>query len=405
MKKNLLYLFAFVVAAFTVTSCSDDDKPAVPGSSFEAKAYTATDNNFAVTVNGSAMLGKAAQFTPTGDGKATITITGESLDLGSLMTDEEGIPSGLAFPTAGVIPGSPSTTLTVDLVGDADKCAFEGASQSDYCTYSYSGSVTSDNLSINFTDVKLTNQSLAGKWNVPESEGNFYNLFRVNWKSETLVNVFFPMPIETIVSFALGMPLIPTEGDDPVSVATMYEKVLDYVTFTEDGFITARYADTENDFTMADAPKGVAQYVVESDNTIRVFLNPANIIAATVKLAQRSRSMDIAALTEGLMTNLVPMLVNGVPLHYSASIGDSDGNIDETKTAFYLDTETLLPILKTIAPVFQDEEVIKSIVDMASQDPNMASMAGMIEPLLTALPDVINTTSVVEIGVNLQKAE
>lgn len=403
MKKNLLYLFAFVVAAFTVTSCSDDDKPAVPGSSFEAKAYTATDNNFAVTVNGSAMLGKAAQFTPTGDGKATITITGENLDLGSLMDNNPA--STLKFPTAGVLPGSASTTLSVELIGDPDKCAFEGSGTSEYCTYSYSGSVTSDNLSINFTDVKLTNQSLAGKWNVPESEGNFYNLFRVNWKSETLVNVFFPMPIETIVSFALVMPLIPTEGDDPVSVATMYEKVLDYVTFTEDGFITARYADTENDFTMADAPKGVAQYVVESDNTIRVFLNPANIIAATVKLAQRSRSMDIAALTEGLMTNLVPMLVNGVPLHYSASIGDSDGNIDETKTAFYLDTETLLPILKTIAPVFQDEEVIKSIVDMASQDPNMASMAGMIEPLLTALPDVINTTSVVEIGVNLQKAE
>lgn len=33
----------------------------------------------------------------------------------------------------------------------------------------------------------------------------------------------------------------------------------------------------------------------------------------------------------------------------------------------------------------------------------MGSMAGMLPPILKSLPDVINTTSKVELGLNLQK--
>ncbi len=84
---------------------------------------------------------------------------------------------------------------------------------------------------------------------------------------------------------------------------------------------------------------------------------------------------------------------------------DADGNIEENPDAvsFYLGTETLLPILKVVSPVFADQDMIDLIVGIASQDPNMGAMAGMLPGILQALPDVIGTTSRIELGINLNK--
>lgn len=409
MKKNLLYLFAFVATAFMAASCSDDDKPAAPGSSLESKAYTTTGGDLAVNLNGAPMLGKVAQFSPVADSKATITLTGEALNLDEIisgvMSAEADNQPVFAFPTAGILPGSPSATLSVELKGDAGDCSFEGSDATEFCTFSYSGKVSAGNLALNFSDVKLKNTAIAGKWDLPALDNNFYNIFRVNWVAEKMVNVGSEMPIGTLVGLIFVLPMLPDEnGETTLTIGDMLEKVLESVTFGEDGFITARYADTKNDFTMTDAPEGVAQYVVTGDGSIRVYLNPANIIAASTTLARSSRSFDITALIEGLMTNVVPMLSNGVPLHYGPAL-NAAGAADETKTSFYLGTETLLPILKAVAPLFEDEEIVNAIIEAAKADPDMGSMAGMLELILKDLPEVINTTSVVEIGINLQKAE
>lgn len=410
MKKNLIYLLAFVTAAFMATSCKNDDKPAAPGSTLEAKTYSVSANDFAVNLNGTAMLGKAAQFTPGNDGNATIKLGGEALNLdeiiGGIMTADDNQPV-FSFPTAGVLPGSPNTDLSVDLVGDADKCAFEGSDETDYCTFSYSGSVSADKLALNLTNVKLKNLKVAGTWNLPDFDHNFYNLFRVNWVAEKGLEMFgTEMGVGVVAGVMFIKPMLsPDENGNPTkSIADMLCEVLESVTFGEDGFITARYADSENDFTMTDAPKGVAQYVVTDDNTIRVYLNPANIIASAMTLARSSRSFDVSSLIETLMTNVVPMLSNGVPVHFSPAL-DASGATDDSKTSFYLGTETLLPILKAVAPLFEDEDIIKAIVEAAAQSPSMSGMASTLEGILRSLPGVINTTSVVEIGINLEKAE
>lgn len=214
------------------------------------------------------------------------------------------------------------------------------------------------------------------------------------------------MGVGVVAGVMFIMPMLsPDENGNPTkSIADMLCEVLESVTFGEDGFITARYADSENDFTMTDAPKGVAQYVVTDDNTIRVYLNPANIIASAMTLARSSRSFDVSSLIETLMTNVVPMLSNGVPVHFSPAL-DASGATDDSKTSFYLGTETLLPILKAVAPLFEDEDIIKAIVEAAAQSPSMSGMASTLEGILRSLPGVINTTSVVEIGINLEKAE
>lgn len=99
------------------------------------------------------------------------------------------------------------------------------------------------------------------------------------------------------------------------------------------------------------------------------------------------------------------MLTAGIPIEYGQAQYTKDGKVVtiENTTAFYLGTETLLPILKIAKPLFSDEDFVKSIVEEASKDPNMGIMAMMLPGILNAIPEIIDTTSKVEIGINLTK--
>ena len=113
---------------------------------------------------------------------------------------------------------------------------------------------------------------------------------------------------------------------------------------------------------------------------------------------------------ENLLPKLIPLLSQGFPVNYGPALVPDEveddlmvPSTDPNFVSFYLDTNTLLPILKDIAPLLGDDDVVNFIVQAASQDPDMGFMASMLPPILKSLPDVINTTSKVELGLNLQK--
>lgn len=428
MKLKFIYALAIAGALSTFTSCSDDD-PA-PGSSLEQKTYSSDD--LTLNFNGAPLIGKTVTFTPGNDGKGTVTLAGESLDPSQILdmitraaADDQPTRT---IPTAGVLPGSPSVSIPVELKGDANNCTFEGTNETEYCTYSYSGSVTADNFEFNLSDVKLKNTSLAGTWTVPALDDKFFNIARVLWKGEnTNTNIeLFPgvpvkMPIETIVRFALVMPMFPAEeGADPtISALEMLNMVLKTVTFGEDGSLTAEYMDTKNEsLSIVKAPTGLAQYVIDGDGSIKLFLNPAAIIAnSMVNTKAKTKAADLSILIEGLMDNLMPMLTEGIPLHYGPAIASEDTQYgedgisiiggtptySENATAFYLDTQTLLPILNAFLPILQDQEFIDQIVEAASKDPSMGSMASSLGDILNSFPEILENTTLIEVGINLKK--
>lgn len=416
MKKQFALALAVIGAVTMFTSCSDSkDDPIVPGSNLEAKTYT-TDEGLALTVDGTPTLGQTVQFTPAADGTATVTVKGEPIDLLSLIPDimstRATAGTGLAFPTSSVIPGSAEVTFTVTLAGDADNSTFTGNGDTDYCTFAYSGEVSKDAMTLNLSGISLKNTSMAGTYNTHEFDNNFFNVLRVEWKSTKGVEIFpgAEMPAADVVRMALGLPMISQgDGKDPIAVAAMLPEILKSVTLGTDGSVTAKYADTEIEgMPVKDAPKGLARYVVKDDHTLLLFLDPQAIITNTVTVAQRSRALDISSLLEGLVTNVVPMLSNGVPVSYGPRIiseenGESIYDTDPNAVCFYLGTETLLPILKVLAPVLTDDEIIESIVSAASQDPNMGMMAAMLPSVLKSLPAAIETTSKIEVGINLFK--
>lgn len=398
MKKNLFYyLFAVICSVTLFTSCSDDDDEKmvnpVPQTTFTG------ENGLQLTYNGAPMPGKKVTFTPdaTNAQKATLRLEGE-FDLNGILGKAKSAAAreDVSMPTApGVLPGSPVVTLPVDLTINGDQCSFAGTSETDYCTFSYKGEVSAGAMELDLSEVKLKNAKLAGMtWKLEpydETNPNETDPIYLVWEAEKKVLGF--MPIESVLKIALRMDLIAAGADNKISATDMLGTVLQDVTFMEDGNIVATYKDAANGGTeWTKSPVNLAQYVVENDNQMKVFLNPAAIIAA---VNNAGRAVDVQAVIQQAIQMLYPMLVNGVPVAF--------GQTDDALSV-YLNTELLLPLLKTlVVPLLSDEEVVAMLVELMKKDPDFGEMVGLAEPTLKAFPEIIESTTKVEIGLNFVK--
>ena len=398
MKKNLFYyLFAVICSVTLFTSCSDDDDEKmvnpVPQTTFTG------ENGLQLTYNGAPMPGKKVTFTPdaTNAQKATLRLEGE-FDLNGILGKAKSAAAreDVSMPTApGVLPGSPVVTLPVDLTINGDQCSFAGTSETDYCTFSYKGEVSAGAMELDLSEVKLKNAKLAGMtWKLEpydETNPNETDPIYLVWEAEKKVLGF--MPIESVLKIALRMDLIAAGADNKISATDMLGTVLQDVTFMEDGNIVATYKDAANGGTeWTKSPVNLAQYVVENDNQMKVFLNPAAIIAA---VNNAGRAFDVQAVIQQAIQMLYPMLVNGVPVAF--------GQTDDALSV-YLNTELLLPLLNTlVVPLLSDEEVVAMLVELMKKDPDFGEMAGLAEPTLKAFPEIIESTTKVEIGLNFVK--
>ena len=398
MKKNLFYyLFAVICSVTLFTSCSDDDDEKmvnpVPQTTFTG------ENGLQLTYNGAPMPGKKVTFTPdaTNAQKATLRLEGE-FDLNGILGKAKSAAAreDVSMPTApGVLPGSPVVTLPVDLTINGDKCSFAGTSETDYCTFSYKGEVSAGAMELALSEVKLKNAKLAGMtWKLKpydKEDPNKIDPIYLVWEAEK--KVFDFLPIESVLKLALRMELIAAGADHKVSATEMLGTVLQDVTFMEDGNIVATYKDAANGGTeWTKSPVNLAQYVVENDNQIKVFLNPAAIIAA---VNNAGRAVDVQTVIQQTIQMLYPMLVNGVPVAFEQT---------EDALSVYLNTELLLPLLKTlVVPLLSDEEVVAMLVELMKKDPDFSEMADLAEPMLKAFPEIIESTTKVEIGLNFVK--
>lgn len=391
MKKNLFYyLFAVICTIGLFTSCSDDDEKVVnpiPQTTFNS------ENGLQLTYNGAPLLGKKVTFTPdaTEATKATLRLEGE-FDLAGIL---KGQRSNMTSPTGpGVFPGSPVTTLSVDLSINGNQCTFSGVSETEYCTFSYAGKVTAGTMDLSFTDVTLKNTALAGTVWKPTplantEDGGVDEPIHFVWKSGTkaAIEIFgHPSEIEIndLLLLALRFPLFDDGSGDRVSVEQMLCSVLKDVTLGADGNIVATYMDAANGGTeWVTSPSNMAQYVVTGDNQLLLFLNPQAIMANVDNVEKSVRTVDVGAILQQAIAELYPMLINGVPLTYT-----KEGN----RMKVFLGTDLLLPLMKNIvAPLFEDEEFLNMVIEAMKSDPQFGGMAGMMVPTLKLLPEIIKT--------------
>lgn len=404
MKKNLFYyLFAVICTIGLFTSCSDDDEKVVnpiPQTTFNS------ENGLQLTYNGAPLLGKKVTFTPdaTEATKATLRLEGE-FDLSGIL---KGQRSNMTSPTGpGVFPGSPVTTLSVDLSINGNQCTFSGVSETEYCTFSYAGKVTAGTMDLSFTDVTLKNTALAGTVWKPTplahtEDGGMDEPIHFVWKSGTKAAIVLGYPseieINDLLLLALRFPLFDDGSGDRVSVEQMLCSVLKDVTLGADGNIVATYMDAANGGTeWVTSPSNIAQYVVTGDNQLLLFLNPQAIMANVDNVEKSVRTVDVGAILQQAIAELYPMLINGVPLTYT-----KEGN----RMKVFLGTDLLLPLMKNIvAPLFEDEEFLNMVIEAMKSDPQFGGMAGMMVPTLKLLPEIIKNTTQLEIGLDLTQVK
>lgn len=404
MKKNLFYyLFAVICTIGLFTSCSDDDEKVVnpiPQTTFNS------ENGLQLTYNGAPLLGKKVTFTPdaTEATKATLRLEGE-FDLAGIL---KGQRSNMTSPTGpGVFPGSPVTTLSVDLSINGNQCTFSGVSETEYCTFSYAGKVTAGTMDLSFTDVTLKNTALAGTVWKPTplantEDGGMDEPIHFVWKSGTkaAIEIFgHPSEIEIndLLLLALRFPLFDDGSGDRVSVEQMLCSVLKDVTLGADGNIVATYMDAMAVLNGVTSPSNMAQYVVTGDNQLLLFLNPQAIMANVDNVEKSVRTVDVGAILQQAIAELYPMLINGVPLTYT-----KEGN----RMKVFLGTDLLLPLMKNIvAPLFEDEEFLNMVIEAMKSDPQFGGMAGMMVPTLKLLPEIIKNTTQLEIGLDLTQVK
>ena len=406
MKKNLFYyLFAVICTIGLFTSCSDDDEKVVnpiPQTTFNS------ENGLQLTYNGAPLLGKKVTFTPdaTEATKATLRLEGE-FDLSGIL---KGQRSNMTSPTGpGVFPGSPVTTLSVDLSINGNQCTFSGVSETEYCTFSYAGKVTAGTMDLSFTDVTLKNTALAGTVWKPTplantEDGGMDEPIHFVWKSGTkaAIEILLGHPSEVEINdlllLALRFPLFDDGSGDRVSVEQMLCSVLKDVTLGADGNIVATYMDAANGGTeWVTSPSNMAQYVVTGDNQLLLFLNPQAIMANVDNVEKSVRTVDVGAILQQAIAELYPMLINGVPLTYT-----KEGN----RMKVFLGTDLLLPLMKNIvAPLFEDEEFLNMVIEAMKSDPQFGGMAGRMVPTLKLLPEIIKNTTQLEIGLDLTQVK
>lgn len=405
MKKNLFYyLFAVICTIGLFTSCSDDDEKVVnpiPQTTFNS------ENGLQLTYNGAPLLGKKVTFTPdaTEATKATLRLEGE-FDLAGIL---KGQRSNMTSPTGpGVFPGSPVTTLSVDLSINGNQCTFSGVSETEYCTFSYAGKVTAGTMDLSFTDVTLKNTALAGTVWKPTplantEDGGMDEPIHFVWKSGTkaAIEIFgHPSEIEIndLLLLALRFPLFDDGSGDRVSVEQMLCSVLKDVTLGADGNIVATYMDAANGGTeWVTSPSNMAQYVVTGDNQLLLFLNPQAIMANVDNVEKSVRTVDVGAILQQAIAELYPMLINGVPLTYT-----KEGN----RMKVFLGTRPIIAVNENIvAPLFEDEEFLNMVIEAMKSDPQFGGMAGMMVPTLKLLPEIIKNTTQLEIGLDLTQVK
>lgn len=385
MKKNLFYyLFAVICSVTLFSSCSDDDDVVSP-----VGETTFTDESgLRLTYSGVSMLGKQVQFVPQGE-KAVLTLSGAPLDFSALQ--REGLVASVG--TAGVVPGELTTTLNVDLVIEGDKVSFEGVDEKDGRVLNYKGEATKNGLVLDL-NVTLPANELAGtSWNLAPKGLMSADPIHIVWDAESFPFNGGEWDIESALKLTLGMAPI----KDGMTVPQLLFGVLNKVTFLADGNIQAEYKDSPSDADWSawkTSSLNLAMYAIK-DGKLYVYLNASQIMA----VAAKSRAMDMSFVT-GLMQSLIPMLANGVPLSYSTG--------EDGKTVVYLGKDVLLPLLQQIAPLFEDEATVNELVELLKANAG-EQLGGLVDaflkPVLVALPNVIATTTDVQIGLTLLPTE
>lgn len=422
MKRTAIHVICIFLSIAVMTSCSKDDSPKQEGIPAE-KTYT-DSNGLKLTYDGAPMPGKSVTFTR--DEKAP---SRAQLVMGSvvnfpvvaLSNGETVTPNPIPGP--GVIPGSPKETLSLSLSQSGDADSFSGTAESTFCTYAYKGSVSSEGLTLDISDVKLKDTRICGAWGLPAYTVNESTHLvtdtpiQLVWESTAQIDFKGkPLTINGLLQMIMAMPLFQNHTMRLPDLLTLMVK---QVRFGQDGNITATYVDMSGKTpALKNTAPNLLQYVLAGDSNLLLYPNYNAGLKAAADLINKINEEMMASLTrsgatggttggtpspldalkilEGILAQLTPMLADGLPLTY---------NLQGNRLDVYLDSRTLLPIMKNVLlPLLEDKQLMNSLLDVLGADPDLADLVKILPSVIEAADEIIAGTTRLEVGLRLVKA-
>ena len=403
-----------LLSLLALVACSDDDDDNRVVSPVQtAKHFTGAE--LELTFSGNKAVGKDILFTPDANDAtlATLTFLGERFDVEAAMNNGSRNEEPAGFSTSSVFAGEGEVTLPISMVIEGDKGTFEGSSESKYYTYDYRGSVLENILTVEISNVALKNKKFAGtEWNLEPIVKNDWGMvesipMKFEWESEKklaieLFGTTTEYSMSQIMALVMSIGIVPGEDGKKITIPEIVSSMLQSVKFENDGNLAASYVDMKTKQPKT-SPKGLAQYVVVDDSKMKLVLNPFAIAADAKKEPAADDNAEANPMGE-MMKALTPeilkalnaddKLTNGVDINYI---------VEGDKMTAFVDETLFLPVLKMFAPMLQNPDLINTIVEAIKQNPDMAAMAPMIESVLKQFPEVVNTTTKMEVGLKFVK--
>lgn len=352
MKNKFLLLLLAGMSVFT--ACNDDDDK--KGSQDLNGVYAeGTERNLNLLYSDSLLLGKSVEFTSADNETASLKLLG-------------------------VIPGENETIISnVELNPVDQHYNFVAQDVNNARTIDLTGSVEKGKLLVN-VKVKFAQNDLMGKWGLKESTGYGQpGAVHFDWEAEegTALVINLPGADEPLnLTPEIAKMLLPGV------LESMLGQYLQDVSFLEDGNIIATYNAAEATEENAEpeplwksSSLNLAHYRV-NESICQVY--------PSIEMIMRQVAMDEAGRSNLDMTTILSqLLANGVPVHFTP--------VENGETTVYIDLEFLkqftsfLPMIPALIP---DDNAFKP----------------MLVEVLNQLPEVLEKTTRLEIGLNLVKA-
>ncbi len=395
MKKSFLTLFGAALLAMTsLTSCNkESEKIDAP---VKSETQYSDLSGLKLTVDGREMTGCTVDYIPdanAGD-KASLLVTGELVQipelLSSLISDIDlgGTKAVRTSVTANVLPGSPLLKLdvTMDVSGDAG--TFQGEGETDYCTYSYKGTVSSSKLVLDLGNVSMKNKALQNTIWKPAAAGEKWgNTIGISSDSQ------LGFMIEALLQY---IPIDIPGGQGNLEQALC--AVLRSLEFYDNGEWTVSYLESWKTMSYTNVPRGCLDYVVTGDNEMRVFLSVGDImrLSEQIKEAKGTKAGEDNILTQ--MVELVSGLVaNTLNDGVKVSFEQKGDNLTLT-----FDSELVMQIVSLLSAALSDQTIQAMLIEsLAGGDPMVAKI---LPGLLQTLPDMVAATKTINLSVNFTAA-
>lgn len=390
MKKSFLVLFGAVMLAMTaLTSCSKESEKIV--APVKSETQFSDLSGLKLTVNGREMTGCSVNYIPdanAGD-KASMIVTGEIVQIPELLSslisgiDLGGTKAVRTSTTSNVLPGAPALNLDVTLDVSGDAGSFQGEGATDYCTFSYKGTVSSSKLVLNLSNVSMKNKALQNTiWRPAAAGKNWGNTIGIS--SDSQLGSLIEMLLQLI-------PVDIPEGQGNLEQALC--AVLRSLEFYDNGEWTVSYLESWKTMSYTNVPRGCLNYVVTGDNEMRVFLSVGDILRLSeqIKAAKGTKAGEDNVLTQlvevvsGLVANA---LTDGIKINF-------EQNGDNLRLTF--DSDLIMEIVTLLSTALSDQTIQAMLLGALGDDP----MVAMLLPgLLQSLPGMVASTSTLNLSVN-----